>query len=138
VGLFQHGRFEKLIGISRMSKEKYQLWLSEIPDDPVMLACGLLFANRKSVSRSFSEEYPTDLLEKAYSHLAEASKSLALHQSSGTRMTWSFENAQLHFMPGPAGIHFAVVTLSQQKAALALVDRLMEEFKQLANKGGLK
>jgi hypothetical protein len=77
-------------------KEDYQRWLEQKAPVLGVLACGVRFTDKSSVTQSWSEEYPTEALENTWRCVADTFQVLKLNRLPGDRVLWVYEQALLY------------------------------------------
>jgi hypothetical protein len=77
-------------------KENFQRWLEEKTPVPGVLACGVRFTDKSSVTQSWSAEYPTEALENTWRCVADTFQVLKLNRLPGDRVLWVYEQALLY------------------------------------------
>src|SRR5262249_50487456 len=80
----------------RLMKEYFQHWLEQKAPVTGVLACGVRFIDKTSITQSWSAEYPDEALDNAWRCLADAFQVLKLNRLPGDRVLWVYEQAVLY------------------------------------------
>jgi hypothetical protein len=109
----------------------FREWLGRLEAAGV-LACGLGFPDRTSLSRSFSPGFPEAALAKIWIQVAETYEIAHLHRFTPLQLRWLFENAQLNCYRRPDRIFLGMFLSNDPRAVdVAAVEALFAEFKTL-------
>jgi hypothetical protein len=108
-------------------KDTLQRWLAANTLLPGVHACCIRFPDRASLAQVFGEHLKPDRLEQTWNTLSEMVPALQAQRLPPSRMAWSFEQGDLHFVLRPDGIALGLFTAPQAGDSPAL-QNLITEF----------
>jgi hypothetical protein len=71
-------------------------WLKDTPPVPGVLAIGVRFVDKSTVSRSWSDAFPEESLDQAWQCTADVFQVLKLNRLPADRFRWIYEQALLY------------------------------------------
>jgi hypothetical protein len=77
-------------------KDAIKNWLTQVPELPGLLACGVRFPDQTALSRSFCRDFPVVALEQVWRCVADTFRVLQVHRLPGSRLRWVYAGAHLH------------------------------------------
>jgi hypothetical protein len=108
-------------------REHYRLWLTEHLDISGLLACGVGFVDKSSVSFSCLDQWPPAALEVAMRCLSDAFDVAHLHRIGAQEQRWDFEHARIHCVRRPDKIMLALF-VSKAEPGGAGLEKMQQEF----------
>jgi len=110
-------------------KESLSQWLSRRARLRGVLACGVRFPDKTSLTQSWSPEFTAPSLENAWRCASDAFQVLRVNFFPNERVRWVYEKALLHCACREDGICLGIFT-AQDGAGVdpAEIERLLVEF----------
>ena len=113
-------------------KEFLNEWLSRRSRLPGVLACGVRFLDKTSVTLSWSSEFTTHSLENAWRCASDAFQVLKVNFFPDERVRWVYEQVLLHCARREDGICLGIFTAKDQGSVdAAEIERLIAQFRAL-------
>jgi len=113
-------------------KESLNQWLSRRSRLRGVLACGLRFPDKTSLTLSWSSEFSTPSLENAWRCASDAFHVLGVNSFPNERVRWVYEKALLHCACREDGICLGIFTTNDREAADNVeIERIITEFRAL-------
>lgn len=116
-------------------QEQIHNWLTETMKISGVLACGIRLPDRKTVTRSNSNQFTPVALENACRCLGDTFQVIQSHRFPMELVRWVYENYFLYGIACPDGHCLAVLTGRKNGAILQSQDfeRIAGEFRQLVS-----
>lgn len=111
-------------------KEAFHQWLASNTLLPGVHACCVRFPDRACLTQVFGEPLTADRLDQTWNTIVEMIPALSAQRLPPTRMVWSFQQGELHFVLRPDGIALGLYTVPQSTESLA-IRQLIAEFLSL-------
>ena len=109
--------------------ESLNQWLSRRSRLRGVLACGVRFPDKTSLTQSWSSEFATQSLEHAWRCASDAFQVLGVNSFPNERVRWVYEKALLHCSCREDGICLGIFTANDRGASdPAEIERLIAEF----------
>jgi len=113
-------------------KEFLSQWLSRRARLRGVLACGVRFPDKTSLSHSWSPEFTEPSLDNAWRCASDAFQVLRVNFFPNERILWVYEKALLHCAHREDGICLGIFTTKDLEAVdAAEIERLIAEFRVL-------
>ena len=113
-------------------KEFLSQWLSRRVRLRSVLACGLRFPDKTSLTQSWSPEFTEPSLDNAWRCASDAFQVLRVNFFPNERIRWVYEKALLHCARREDGICLGIFTAKDPGAVdAAEIERLIAEFRAL-------
>jgi len=113
-------------------KDILQQWLAQRTQVPGVLACGIRFPDKTSLTQSWSKEFPVESLENAWRCVSDTFQVLKINFFPNEQIRWVYENAFLYCGRRNDGICLAIFTSRDpQVFDQEMIQRLMVEFRAL-------
>ena len=110
-------------------KESLNQWLNQRSRLRGVLACGVRFPDKTSLTQSWSSEFKTHSLENAWRCASDAFQVLGVNSFPNERVRWVYEKALLHCVCRKDGICLGIFTANDRGAAdAAEIERFIAEF----------
>jgi len=107
-------------------------WLARRARLRGVLACGVRFPDKTSLTQSWSPEFTAPSLENAWRCAGDAFQVLKVNFFPNERVLWVYEKALLHCARRADGICLGIFTARDRGAVDdAEIDRLISEFRAL-------
>jgi hypothetical protein len=117
-------------------KEFLSQWLNQRARLRGVLACGVRFPDKTSVTQSWSPEFPSPSLDNAWRCASDAFQVLKINFFPNERARWVYEKAFLDCARREDGICLGIFTTKERGAVdTAEIERLIAEFRTL--RGGV-
>ena len=112
-------------------------WLSRRARLRGVLACGVRFPDKTSLTQSWSAEFPGSSLDNAWRCASDAFQVLKVNYFPNERVRWVYEKAFLHCARREDGICLGIFTGKDRESVDgAQIDRLIAEFRALRKGAG--
>jgi hypothetical protein len=109
--------------------ESFSQWLSQRTHQRGVLACGIRFPDKTSLSQSWSPEFAASSLDNAWRCAGDAFQVLKVNFFPNERARWVYERALLHCARRDDGIWLGIFTEKDQAAIdAAEIEQLIAEF----------
>jgi len=108
-------------------REHYRQWLTEHLDVTGLLASGVGFVDKSSVSFSCLDQWPPTAIEVAMRTLSDAFDVAHLHHITAQEQRWDFEQARIHCVRRPDKIMLAVFVRKDQPGGGQL-EKMLQSF----------
>ena len=113
-------------------KEFLNQWLSRRARLPGVLACGVRFPDKTTLTQSWSPEFTAPSLDNAWRCASDAFQVLKVNFFPNERVRWIYEKALLHCARREDGICLGIFTAKERGAVdVAEIERLIAEFRAL-------
>ena len=113
-------------------KEILKHWLAERTHIMGVLACGIRFPDKTSLTQSWSEEFTPEALENAWRCVSDTFQVLKINFFPNEEIRWVYENAFLYCGRRNDGICLAIFTSRDpQVFDQEMIERLIVEFRAL-------
>ncbi|HYV31686.1 MAG TPA: hypothetical protein VEO53_11350 [Candidatus Binatia bacterium] len=113
-------------------KEFLSQWLSRRARLRSVLACGVRFPDKTSVTQSWSPEFTEPSLDDTWRCASDALQVLRVNFFPNERIRWVYEKALLHCARREDGICLGIFTAKDLGAVdAAEIERLIAEFRAL-------
>jgi hypothetical protein len=113
-------------------KEKLQQWLAERTQVMGVLACGIRFPDKTSLTQPWSNEFPVESLENAWRCVSDTFQVLKINFFPNDQIRWVYENAYLYCGRRNDGICLAIFTSKDpQFFDQEIIQGLLAEFRAL-------
>lgn len=113
-------------------RDFFQGWLDQRGSLPGVLLCGISLADHTCLGCSSVPDYPVERLDQILTQLVEFSRGLGQHRLTATRLLWTFENAQLHWIVRPDNVSLALFTPADPRSYdSSIIESLLGEFLQM-------
>ena len=113
-------------------KEVIQTWLADRPRLPGVLACGVRFPDKSSLTETYQKDYPVPNLENVWRCVGDVFQVLSAHRMAPTSIRWVYENTILYSTRRPDGIELSLLTLpSPADVDAGNLERLLQTFRTL-------
>lgn len=110
-------------------KESLSQWLSQRTRLRGVLACGIRFPDKTSLTQSWSPDFPTPSLENAWRCAGDAFQVLKVNFFPNDRVLWIYEKALLHCARRADGVCLGIFTAKERgEVDVGEIDRLIDEF----------
>ena len=110
-------------------KESLRQWLNRRARMRGVLACGVRFPDKTSVTQSWSPEFAAPSLENAWRCASDAFQVLRVNFFPNERVRWVYEKALLHCACREDGICLGIFTAKDGGGVdAAEIERLLVEF----------
>jgi len=110
-------------------KESLSQWLSRRAPLRGVLACGVRFPDKTSLTQCWSSEFTAPSLENAWRCASDAFQVLRVNFFPNERVRWVYEKALLHCARREDGICLGIFTARDGGAVdAAEIERLLAEF----------
>jgi len=115
-------------------KEILQHRLAQRTQAPGVLACGIRFPDKTSLTQPWSNEFPVESLENAWRCVSDTFQVLKINFFPNERIRWVYENAFLYCGRRNDGICLAIFTSKDpQFFDQEIIEGLLAEFRALGN-----
>ena len=119
-------------------REVIQGWLADRPRLPGVLACGVRFPDKSTITESYDKDFPASTLENVWRCVGDAFQVMSAHRMAPTTMRWVHENAVLYCTRRPDGIVLSLFTSpNPADVDLGNLERLLRGFRTLEAPDGL-
>lgn len=113
-------------------KDFLNQWLGRHARLRGVLACGVRFPDRTSLTQSWSPEFPEPSLDNAWRCASDAFQVLKVNFFPNERVRWVYEKAYLHCARRDDGICLGIFIAKDREAVDAVeIERLIAEFRVL-------
>ena len=113
-------------------KEYLSQWLSRRAQLRGVLACGVRFPDKTSLTQSWSPEFTASSLENALRCVSDAFQVLKVNFFPDERVRWVYEQVLLHCARREDGVCLGVFTANDRGAVdAAEIEQLIAEFRGL-------
>jgi len=113
-------------------KEFLNQWLSRRARLRGVLACGVRFPDKTTLTQSWSPEFTASSLDNAWRCASDAFQVLKVNFFPNERVRWIYEKALLHCARREDGICLGIFTAKERGAVdVAEIERLIAEFRAL-------
>ena len=111
-----------------------QQWLAERTQITGVLACGIRFPDKTSLTQSWSNEFPVESLENAWRCVSDTFQVLKINFFPNEQIRWVYENAFLYCGRRYDGIFLAIFTCKDPDVFdQENIEQLIVEFRALGN-----
>ena len=115
-------------------KELFKQWLSKRARMPGVLACGVRFPDKTSITQSWSPDFSTQNLEHAWRCASDAFQVLKIDFFPHEHVRWVYEKAFLYSTKREDGTCLGIFTAKDPQAFDAnRIEGLLAEFRALGN-----
>jgi hypothetical protein len=115
-------------------KSILQQWLAERTQVPGVIACGIRFPDKTSLTQSWSKEFQIESLENAWRCVSDTFQVLKINFFPNEKIRWVYENAFLYCGRRYDGICLAIFTSKDpQVFDPEIIEKLMTEFRALGS-----
>ena len=113
-------------------KELINHWVARRTQVRGVLACGVRFPDKTSITQSWSPDFPAPALDNAWRCASDAFQVLKINFFPNERVRWVYEKAILYCARREDGICLGIFTAKDPKAFdAASIERLITEFRVL-------
>lgn len=113
-------------------KEAVRSWMAHNPRVPGLLAYGVRFPDKSSLSESYSPDFPLEAMENAWRCIADTYQVLTLHRLPVARMNWVYERSLLTCVRRNDGIILGLFLAARERSRdTNNLERLVAEFQSL-------
>jgi len=113
-------------------KDILQRWLAERTQVTGVLACGVRFPDKTSLTQTWSKEFPPESLENAWRCVSDTFQVLKINFFPNEQIRWVYENAYLYCGRRYDGVCLAIFT-SKDPGVFdpETIENLMTEFRAI-------
>jgi hypothetical protein len=114
-------------------KELVNQWVARRARLRGVLACGVRFPDKTSITQSWSPDLPAAALDNAWRCASDAFQVLKINSFPNERVRWVYENALLYCARRDDGVCLGIFTSKDPSAFDPdSIERLIAEFRALA------